>query len=220
MSVDLKKGGRVDLQKTIPGLKKVIVNLGWKENQYSTGGDYDLDVTAFICKYDTNGDPKCEGEKSILFYNSCSRTSDGKTTFVDNGAYPKKGRPCTPGMELVHSGDNTNGKGEGPDESIIADVEKILATADEVSFVITINEAAERKQNFGQISKAYVEIVNAEGGAVIARYDLEESFSNETAVLVGALYKNSDNHLAFKAVGQGYSLGLVDFCKGYGLMVK
>jgi tellurium resistance protein TerD len=197
MSVNLMKGGRVDLQKQVPGLKRIRVGLGWKENKFSTGGDYDLDVTAFILKHDKDGNPKCADDKSIIFYNNLQ----------------------TAGGEIKHSGDNRNGASEGDDETIHVNVEKILSIADEVSFVITIHDAAARKQNFGQIDKSYVKIYNDEDGKVIAEYPLDEKFSNETAVQVGSLYKNADGNLGFKAVGQGYNLGLADFCKGYGLDV-
>jgi tellurium resistance protein TerD len=123
------------------------------------------------------------------------------------------------GGEVVHSGDNRTGDTSGDDETLTVDVAKVLAIADEVSFIITIHDAVARKQNFGQIDKSYVKIYNDADGSVIAQYDLAEKFTNETAIQVGSLYKNSDGNLAFKAVGQGYSVGLADFCKGYGLEV-
>lgn len=216
-SVDLKKGGRVDLQKAVPGLTKIGVGLGWKENKFSTGGEYDLDVTAFILNNDANGDPKCVQAENMVFYGSECRTLDDKTPFRDTGKYPKKGKPCSAKLELIHSGDNTTGSGEGDDETLLGDVPGLLAVGDEVSFIVTIHEAVERKQNFGQISNAYVRVYDLSTGADICRYNLEEDFSTETAVQVGSLYKNSEGHLSFKAVGQGYSAGLSDFCDGYGI---
>ena len=198
MSVNLEKGGRVDLQKTVPSLKKVRIGLGWSENKFSTGTDYDLDVTAFLCKHDYAGNPKCIDDKHVIFYNNL----------------------VSPGGEVRHSGDNRTGAGAGDDETLFVDVEKVLATCDEVSFIITIHDAVTRKQNFGQIEKAYVKLYNDEDNSVIAQYDLAEKFSTETAVQVGSLYKNPEGRLGFKAVGQGYNTGLADFCQGYGLEVK
>lgn len=196
--VNLTKGGRVDLQKQVPGLKNIRVGLGWKENKFSTGGDYDLDVTAFILKHDSKGDPKCAGAESMIFYNNLKSA----------------------GGEIIHSGDNRTGTGEGDDETLTVDVTKILSIADEVSFVITIDNAAAKKQNFGQIEKSYVRIYDDANSSVIAEYLLDETFSNETAVQVGSLYRNPEGHVSFKAVGQGYALGLADFCVGYGLQTK
>jgi len=195
--VNLTKGGRVDLQKAVPALKRIRIGLGWSQNKFSTGGDYDLDVTAFVLKHDANGDAKCSGPSNMVFYNNAS----------------------TPGGEVKHSGDNRKGDAQGDDETIIVDVLKTMALADEVSFIVTIHDAITRGQKFGQIEKSYVKIYNDEDGTIIAQYDLEEGFSNETAVQFGSLYKNPQGNMAFRAVGQGFNAGLADFCKGYGLEV-
>lgn len=195
--VNLSKGGRVDLQKAVPSLKRIRVGLGWSQNKFSTGGDYDLDVTAFVLKHDANGEAKCDGPELMAFYNN---------TNVANGT-------------ILHSGDNRTGDATGDDETIIVDLAKAIAISDEISFIVTIHDAVSRGQKFGQITKSYIKIYNDEDGVLIAQYDLEEGFSNETAVQFGSLYKNSTSNMAFKAVGQGFNAGLVDFCKGYGLDV-
>src|ERR1035437_5773386 len=196
--VNLEKGGRVDLEKQVPGLKRIRVGLGWKENKFSTGGDYDLDVTAFVLKHDADGNAKCASPDFMLFYNNLN---------IQEGT-------------LIHSGDNQNGSAPGDDESIIVDVARAIAIADEISFIVTIHEATKRGQKFGQIDQAHITIYNEEDGKVIANYDLGEGFSNETAVQFGSLYKNPQGNMAFRAVGQGFNAGLGDFCKGYGLGVK
>jgi tellurium resistance protein TerD len=193
--VNLSKGNRVDLQKAVPSLKRIRVGLGWDANKFDSGSDYDLDVTAFILTHDANGDAKCASPSYMIFYNNLS----------------------SPGKEVTHTGDNRTGSGEGDDESLVVDVQGTLAIADEVSFIITIDNAVAKKQNFGQISKAYAKIYNDEDGSIIAQYDLAEEFSGETAIQIGSLYKNAAGNMAFRAVGQGFNAGLGDFVDGYGL---
>lgn len=194
MTIDLKKGARVDLQKEAPGLVKLKAGLGWKPNPTNTGGEFDLDVSVFVCKLDANGDPKLIANEYFVFYNN------------------KK----TPDDSVIHSGDNRTGDGEGDDETISIDLSKLPAEAAELSFVVTIHEADVRKQNFGQVSKSYIRLINETDNAELAKYALEDDFSAETAVQFGSLYKNNEGHWAFKAVGVGYTKGLQDFVNIYG----
>ena len=120
-----------------------------------------------------------------------------------------------PSGHIWLTGDNRTGAGDGDDETIVIELPLMPATADEVSFVVTIHEAVERKQNFGQITKSYIKLYNEDTGEVIAQYDLEDDFSTETAVQFGSLYKK-DGAWGFKAVGQGFNVGLADFVAGYG----
>jgi tellurium resistance protein TerD len=216
-AIVLTKGSRIDLQKTDPGLEEILIGISWGKNKSDTGAQYDVDISAFsLVHVGDSKEPKIRTNDDVLFYSSVHRTEDDKTVFKDTGPYPKKGRPCAPDLSVIHSGDNTDGGGEGYDEKIIVNVAKVLANLNEVSFVGTIFEAIERKQTFGQIPGSRVDVLNNKTGRVLASYDLEESFSDETAIQVGSLYKNPENHAAFKAVGIGYKLGLGEFCKGYG----
>lgn len=193
MSINLEKGGRVNLSKESPGLTKVKVALGWNANSFSTGSNFDLDASAFVCQSDAQGNPKLISDPHLVFY----------------------GNKSTPNGSVMHSGDNTTGDGDGDDEVIVVDLTKLEAHCSEVSFIVTIYEAAQRKQNFGQVSKSYVRLVDANTDVEIARFDLEEDFSSETAVQFGSLYRKDDTW-AFKAVGAGYNKGLSDFVTIYG----
>lgn len=196
MAVNLSKGGRVDLAKEVPSLKKVRVGLGWKENKFSTGGAYDIDVTAFMLQHDASGNAKCKDERSIIFYNNLKSACGS----------------------VIHTGDNRTGDAAEDDEVITVDIAGAVANCDEISFIITIHDAVAKKQNFGQIEKAYVKLYDDADGTLIAQYDLENDFSGETSVQIGSLFKR-DGKMLFKAVGQGFNAGLADFCKGYGLEV-
>jgi len=194
MAVNLSKGGRIDLQKTVPNLKRVRVGISWNENKFNTGGAYDIDVSAFGLVHNAAGEAKLKSEEYFVFYNQLA----------------------TPNKEIVHSGDNRTGTGSGDDETLTIDVAAAMSVLDEISFVITIHDAITKKQNFGQIQSARVNVYNDEDGSLIAQYNLEETFSNETALQLGSLYKNPEGHIAFKAVGQGFNVGLAEFVQGYG----
>lgn len=197
MAINLTKGGRINLAKEAPSLKVVRVGLGWKQNATDTGHDFDLDVTAFGLKM-VNGDPKLAGRNDqpdfMVFY--------GNHQSIDGA--------------ITHSGDNRKGDTDGDDETVIVDLSKLDSQVEEISFIVTIHDAQERRQNFGQISKSYICLYDDANGNVIARYDLEEDFSVETAIQFGSLYKRDDGAWAFKAIGAGYQLGLDAFVKGYG----
>lgn len=197
MAINLSKGSRINLAKEAPSLKRLRVGLGWKPNETDTGYDYDLDVTAFGLQV--------VGDKSDWIG---SRNDPDFMVFYNN--------PSSIDGAIVHSGDNKTGQGEGDDESIMIDLTKLDKRVDEISFIVTIEEAATRRQNFGQIPKSHIALYNDETGDLIARYDLGEDFSTETAVQFGSIYKREDGAFAFKAVGNGYNLGLGEFVKGYG----
>jgi len=197
MAINLTKGSRINLAKEAPALKRLRVGLGWKPNETDTGHEFDLDVTAFGLQV-VGDKPDWIGSRNdpdfMVFYNN-PNSVDGA---------------------IVHSGDNKTGAGDGDDESITIDLTKLDKRVDEISFIVTIEEAGVRKQNFGQIPKSHIALYNDENGDLIARYDLGEDFSNETAVQFGSVYKREDGAYAFKAVGAGYNLGLGEFVKGYG----
>lgn len=192
MAISLQKGQKVDLTKTNPGLSKVLVGLGWDTNKYDGGKDFDLDASVFIL--DATG--KVGSDADFIFYNNTKNSNSS----------------------IEHLGDNRTGAGDGDDEVVKVNLASIPAGNDKVAFAITIHEAQERSQNFGQVSNAFVRIVNEETGAEIIRYDLGEDFSVETAVIVGELYRNGAEW-KFSAVGSGFQDGLAGLCRNYGLQL-
>jgi len=192
--INLAKGGRINLAKAAPTMTIVRVGLGWNPNGFNSGSEYDLDVSAFVLAQDATGAPKALSESYMIFYN----------------------QPASPEGAVKHTGDNKTGAGDGDDETIIVELPLLPAAADEVSFVVTIHDAIARKQNFGQVTKSYIRLYDDATGEIIAQYDLEDDFSTETTVQFGSLYKK-DGQWAFKAVGQGFNVGLADFTRGYGL---
>ncbi|MBD5528925.1 MAG: TerD family protein [Lachnospiraceae bacterium] len=192
MAINLSKGQKVDLTKGNPGLKKIMVGLGWDVNAYDSGADFDLDAAAFMAG--DNG--KCPTEKEFIFYGNLEHPS---------GA-------------LKHMGDNLTGEGEGDDEQIQVDLTKIPENVTKVAFTVTIYDADGRRQNFGQVSNAFIRIVDEATGQELIRYDLGEDFSIETAIVVGELYKNN-GEWKFNAIGSGFQGGLAALCAHYGIEV-
>ncbi|WLR58297.1 TerD family protein [Guptibacillus hwajinpoensis] len=192
MAVSLSKGQKVDLTKTNPGLSKVIVGLGWDTNKYDGGNDFDLDASIFLL--DSTG--KCASDKDFVFYN---QTEGG-------------------GGSVVHTGDNRTGEGEGDDEQVKVHLHDVPAEIEKISFVITIHDAEARNQNFGQVSNAFVRILNEDSNEELIRYDLGEDFSIETAIIVGELYRHN-GEWKFSAVGSGYQGGLARIATDFGLQV-
>ena len=191
MAISLSKGGNVNLSKEAPGLNKIVVGLGW-DARATDGAAFDLDASAFLVKLDG----KVRTDSDFCFYNN---------KVVAGGA-------------VQHAGDNTTGAGDGDDETIKVELYKIPADLDKVVFAVTIHEAEIRKQNFGQVNHAYIRVVNEEGGQELARYDLSEDASTETSMIFGEIYRHS-GEWKFKAVGQGYAVGLAALAKQYGIDV-
>ena len=188
MPVCLQKGQKVSLTKGNPGLKNVVVGIGWDVNAFDTGGDFDLDAAAF-CLTETG---KVSGSNDFVFYGNLTHPS---------GA-------------VQHLGDNLTGAGDGDDEQIKIDLSMVPANITRIAFTVTIYEAEARRQNFGQVSNAFVRIYNE-----LIRYDLGEDFSIETAAVFGELYKNGDEW-KFNAIGSGYQGGLAALCNNYGVEVE
>jgi tellurium resistance protein TerD len=191
MAISLSKGGNVNLSKEAPGLNKIIVGLGW-DARSTDGTDFDLDASAFLVKMDG----KVRTDNDFCFYNN---------KVVADGA-------------VQHMGDNKTGAGEGDDEVVNVELTKVPADLDKIVFAVTIHDADARRQNFGQVSHAYIRIVNVEGGTEIARYDLSEDASTETAMIFGELYRVGTDW-KFKAVGQGFAGGLAPLAKHFGVDV-
>ena len=191
MAVSLSKGGNVNLSKEAPGLSKILVGLGW-DARSTDGAAFDLDGSAFIL----NESGKIRSDSDFIFYNNL-KSPDGS---------------------VEHTGDNLTGAGEGDDESIKVNLATVPADVDKIVVAVTIHEAAARNQNFGQVSNAFVRVVNEAGGAEIARYDLSEDASTETAMVFGELYRAGADW-KFRAVGQGFAGGLGPLAAGYGVHV-
>ena len=181
MPINLSKGQKVDLTKGNASLKHIMVGLGWDVNAFDSGADFDLDASAFMCG--ANG--KCPTEKEFVFYGNLEHPS---------GA-------------VKHQGDNLTGEGDGDDEQIFVDLKAIPESVDKIAFTVTIYEAQERRQNFGQVSNAYIRIVDEDTNQELIRYDLGEDFSIETAIVVGELYRHN-GEWKFNAIGSGFQGGL------------
>ncbi|NJM12824.1 MAG: TerD family protein [Synechococcaceae cyanobacterium SM1_2_3] len=189
MAISLQKGQNVSLSKQAPGLKKVRFGLGW-DARATDGAAFDLDTSAFVL--DASG--KVLSDQHFVFYNN----------------------PTDPSGAVTHQGDNRTGAGSGDDESVVIDLGLMAPDAAKVTFVVTIHDAEARKQTFGQVSNAYIRALNADGDQEIARYDLSEDASIETAMIFGELYRNNEEW-KFKAIGQGYAGGLAAVARDYGV---
>ena len=192
MAVNLSKGQKVDLTKGNPGLSKILVGLGWDTNKYDGGYDFDLDAAAFLLG--ANG--KVTNDADFIFYNNLKHASGS----------------------VEHMGDNLTGEGEGDDEQISLDLAKVPAEIQKIDFTVTIYEADERRQNFGQVSNAYIHILDETNGRELIRYDLGEDFSVETAVVVGEIYRHA-GEWKFNAIGSGFKGGLRALGLNYGVNV-
>ncbi len=193
MPISLKKGQKVSITKDNPGLSKVVVGLGWDVNAFDTGGDFDLDAAAFLLT-DTG---KVAGQGDFVFFGNLTHASGG----------------------VQHMGDNRTGAGEGDDEQICVDLSLVPGNITKIAFTVTIYEAEQRRQNFGQVNNAFIRIYNEQTGEELLRYDLGEDFSIETAAVFGELYKNG-NEWKFNAIGSGYQGGLAALCANYGIEVE
>lgn len=193
MPVSLQKGQKVSLTKGNPGLKNVVVGLGWDVNAFDTGGDFDLDAAAFLLT-DTG---KVSKSEDFVFY----------------------GNLAHPSGSVTHQGDNLTGVGDGDDEQIKIDLSKVPENVTKIAFTVTIYEPEKRKQNFGQINNAFIRIYNEENGEEMLRYDLGEDFSIETAAVFGELYKNG-GEWKFNAIGSGFQGGLAALCANFGVDVE
>jgi tellurium resistance protein TerD len=191
MALTLQKGGNLSLSKTDPTLSKIIVGLGWDERT-TDGSSFDLDASAFLL----SSTGKVRGDADFIFYN----------------------QPKSPDGSVEHTGDNRTGKGDGDDESLKVDLNRVPAEVNKIVFTVTIHDADARRQNFGQIGNAFIRIVNELTGAEIVRYDLAEDYSTETAMIFGELYRNN-NEWKFRAVGQGYAGGLKAMCDQFGIQI-
>jgi tellurium resistance protein TerD len=191
VGVSLSKGGNVSLSKEAPGLTAVTVGLGW-DVRSTTGTDFDLDASAIACK----ADGKVVSDQHFVFFNNL-KSPDGS---------------------IEHLGDNLTGEGEGDDEQVNVNLASVPAEIDKIVFPVSIYDADNRQQNFGQVRNAFIRVANQSGGTEIARYDLTEDASTETAMVFGELYRSGADW-KFRAVGQGYASGLAGIARDFGVNV-
>ncbi|GAB2644056.1 TerD family protein [Nocardia goodfellowii] len=191
MSVTLAKGGNVSLSKQAPNLTNVAVGLGW-DVRTTTGADYDLDASALA----TGPNLKVLSDQHFIFYNNL-KTPDGS---------------------IEHTGDNLTGEGEGDDEVINVNLSAVPPTITNIFFPVSIHDAEARGQSFGQIRNAFIRVVDRSNGSELARYDLSEDASTETAMVFGELYRHG-GEWKFRAIGQGYASGLAGIARDYGVNV-
>ena len=190
MPISLQKGQKVDLTKGNPSLKHVLVGLGWDVNRYDGGFAFDLDASAFLLG--ANG--QTPNTDAFIFYGNLKHPS---------GA-------------VEHMGDNLTGEVDGDDEQILVDLTKIPDSIEKIAFTVTIYEAEQRRQNFGQVDNSFIRIVDNDTGKELIRYDLGEDFSIETAIVVGEIYRHGGGW-KFNAVGSGFQGGLAALCANYGI---
>ena len=193
MPISLQKGQKVSLTKGNPGLSRVVVGLGWDVNAFDTGGDFDLDAAAFLL----TDSGRVSRPEDFVFYGNLKH----------------------PSGSVEHLGDNLTGAGDGDDEQIRINLTAGPANITRIAFTVTIYDAESRRQNFGQISNAFIRIYNEDTREEMLRYDLGEDFSIETAAVFGELYKNN-GEWKFNAIGSGYQGGLAALCAGYGVDVE
>lgn len=191
MSVTLTKGGNVSLTKQAPNLRAVMIGLGWDERA-TTGAEFDLDASALML-----------GESGKIL-------SDQHFVFFNNLKSPEG--------SVEHTGDNLTGGGDGDDEKILVQLAQVPAECHKIVFPVSIYEAAQRGQSFGQVRNAFIRVVNQDGGVELTRYDLTEDASSETAMIFGELYRHG-GEWKFRAVGQGYASGLAGIARDFGVNV-
>lgn len=191
MAISLNKGGNLSLSKTDPSLTQVLVGLGW-DARATDGVDFDLDASAFLL----GENDKVRGETDFIFYNQ-TRSPEGS---------------------VEHTGDNRTGEGDGDDEAVKIDLSKVPAEIQKIAITVTIHDAESRSQNFGQVQNAFIRVVNNQTQVEIVRFDLNEDYSTETAMIFGELYRHN-GEWKFRAVGQGYNGGLSAMCRQFGISI-
>ena len=191
MAISLNKGGNLSLSKTDPSLNQVLIGLGW-DARATDGTDFDLDASAFLLAVND----KVRGETDFIFYNQ-TRSPEGS---------------------VEHTGDNRTGEGDGDDEAVKINLAKVPADVQKIAITVTIHDAESRGQNFGQVQNAFIRVVNDQTNVEIVRFDLNEDYSTETAMIFGELYRHN-GEWKFRAVGQGYNGGLRAMCGQYGISI-
>ena len=191
MAISLQKGGNISLSKEAPSMTKMVLGLGW-DVRATDGSAFDLDASAFLL----NASGKVRSDADFIFYNQ-AKSADGS---------------------VEHTGDNRTGEGDGDDETIVVDLTRVPADVEKVAVAVTIHDAEARNQNFGQVSSAYIRCVNEANNTEVARYDLSEDASVETAMIFGEIYRHN-GEWKFKAISQGFKGGLGPLAQNYGVNI-
>ncbi|WP_269914357.1 TerD family protein [Acinetobacter sp. HY1485] len=192
MAISLSKGGNVNLSKEAPSMTKAKLGLGWNPRA-TDGKEFDLDAVAFLI----GQNEKVRSDADFIFYNQ-KQSTDGS---------------------IVHHGDNRTGEGAGDDEVVSVDLSRVPADIQKIILAVTIHEGQARNQNFGQVGGAYIRVLNENAGnQEVARFDLSEDGSTETAMIFGELYRHN-GEWKFRAVGQGFNGGLGPLAASYGVSV-
>ena len=191
MSVSLSKGGNVSLSKEAPGLSRILIGLGW-DVRATDGAEFDLDASLFLL----NSTGRVRSDGDFIFYNNL-KSADGS---------------------VEHTGDNRTGEGDGDDEAIKVNLSTVPLDVERLAVAVTIHDATNRNQSFGQVDNAFIRVVNDDNGSEIARYDLSEDASTETAMIFGEVYRHGAEW-KFRAVGQGYTGGLGPLAQSFGINI-
>ncbi len=191
MAVSLVKGANISLSRSAPELRNILIGLGWDERE-TDGEDFDLDASLFML----GGNGKVRTDEDFIFYGKLNSNCGS----------------------IEHTGDNRTGDGDGDDEQIKVFLDKVPTAVSRLVVTVTIHDAVARRQNFGQVSDAFIRIVNLDNDVEIARFDLTEDYSTETAMVFGEIYQHN-SEWKFKAVGQGYNGGLEAMCQQFGVNV-
>lgn len=189
MGVSLQKGGNVSLDKAAPNMTKMLVGLGWDERS-TDGAEFDLDASVFLL----TDQGKVRADSDFIFYNNLTSSCGS----------------------VVHQGDNRTGEGDGDDEAVIIDLPAVPSDVSKIAVTVTIHDAAARGQNFGQVANAFIRVVDSGTNEEVARYDLSEDYSIETAMIFGEIYRHG-GEWKFKAIGQGYEGGLAAMASSFGI---
>jgi tellurium resistance protein TerD len=191
MAVSLSKGGNVSLSKEAPGLRNITVGLGW-DQRVTDGSAFDLDASVFV----VDGAGRVLDDRHFVFY----------------------GNRSTPDGAVAHQGDNLTGQGDGDDEKVKVDLARLAPNAEKLVFAVTIHEADQRRQNFGMVQNAFIRVVNDADNRELARYDLSEDASTETAMIFGEVYRHN-GEFKLRAIGQGFAGGLGPLARSFGVNV-
>ncbi|MFJ1696064.1 TerD family protein [Streptomyces sp. NPDC088252] len=191
MGVSLAKGQNVVLNQDGTPLADVTVGLGWDARPVG-GTDFDLDASAIIC----GPDQKVVSDRHFVFYNNLT----------------------SPDGAVRHTGDNTTGEGDGDDEQLLVDLDRLDEKTGQIVFTVSIHDAQNRGQNFGQVEDAYIRVLDNLTGREMCRYELSYDAAGETAMVFGALYRRG-GEWKFRAIGQGYASGLAGIAVDYGVDV-
>lgn len=193
-SINLQKDQKVDLTKGNPALVIICCGLGWDVNQGNAAA-FDLDAFAIALK-----------EKKVY-------TKDAGSLLYFNS--PKlNGKPAILNGAVVHSGDNLTGQGDGDDETITVELEKVPQDVEELKFFVNIYEAQSRSQRFGSVKNAFIRLYDGSTNQELCKYDLSEDFSNYTGVLMGRMYRHN-GEWKFEALGQGVNGDITSITQSY-----